>query len=206
MTVRIALGSLARRLRSVQVRIKALAAARRLSGQTRLHLGCGANVLSAWANVDLARREGVVRWDLTDPLPVQSDTIAFVYCEHFLEHISLDDARGLLSECRRVLKGGGVLRLSTPSLSKLVEDYRLGRTSEWRDVGWNPATPCQMVNEGLRLWGHEFVYDEAELRQILQEVGFRVVRRVGWRHSEHAELRGLESRPDHHEIILESVK
>ncbi|HTP29375.1 MAG TPA: methyltransferase domain-containing protein [Anaeromyxobacteraceae bacterium] len=156
--------------------------------------------------MDLLRDAGVIRWDLTDPLPVSSNAIAFVYCEHFIEHISLQEGRRLLSECHRVLKPGGVLRLSTPNLRMLVDEYLLGRVSEWRDVGWSPETPCQMVNEGLRLWGHRFVYDEVELKDTLEVIGFRHVNPVDWRGSSYEELKGLESRPYHREVIVEAVK
>jgi predicted SAM-dependent methyltransferase len=69
---------------------------------------------------------------------------------------------------------------------------------------WHPATPCQMVNEAMRWWGHTFLYDEAELTALLRECGFSDVRRVKWGESEFDELRGLESRPDFDDLILEA--
>jgi hypothetical protein len=50
---------------------------------------------------------------------------------------------------------------------------RQARQPTVADVGWRPATPCQMVNEGLRLWGYQFLYDASELKRILEEAGFR---------------------------------
>ncbi|MGH8488241.1 MAG: class I SAM-dependent methyltransferase [Gammaproteobacteria bacterium] len=171
-----------------------------------MHLGCGSNVLAGWSNIDLAGSRNVVSHNLSRPLPVRSDSIEFIYSEHFIEHISLDRARRLLAECLRVLRPGGIIRLSTPDLRKLIASYQAGSVSAFRDVGWNPATPCQMVNEGMRLWGHAFVYDADELEAVLRAAGFRQMQREGWRTSEHPELRSLECRPFHDELIVEATK
>ncbi len=179
---------------------------RKLEGQRKLHLGCGSNVIKEWANIDLERKGAVIGWDLTDPLPVRSETVELIYCEHFIEHITLKQAKELLSECYRVLCPSGILRLSTPNLKKLVDEYCSGRTMEWGDMGWNPVTPCQMLNDGLRLWGHQFVYDTEELIHTLWEIGYSKVTRVAWRESTTAALANLECRPFHGEIILEATK
>ena len=179
---------------------------KKLEGQTRLHLACGNHVLDDWANLDLENNGQVIGWDLTHRLPVRSDTIELIYSEHFIEHLPLDQAAIFLTECHRVLRPDGILRLSTPSLKKIVDEYLSGRTSEWCDVGWNPATPCRLVNEGLRLWGHQFVYDVDELKRLLGNTGYRQVTQVTWRESPTPALRNLESRPFHGEIIFEAIK
>ncbi|HKR02268.1 MAG TPA: methyltransferase domain-containing protein [Pyrinomonadaceae bacterium] len=173
---------------------------------TQLHLGCGGNLLPGWANVDLDAAEGVIQHDLTEPLPLHSETVKFIYSEHFIEHITRDQALALLRECQRVLTPDGVIRLSTPNLKKLLNEYSARRTTEWSDVDWHPSTPCQMVNEGMRLWGHQFVYDPDEIVLLLNEAGFQHITKVDWRESRHPELKGLECRPFHGEIIVEAVK
>lgn len=175
-----------------------------LAGQTRLHLGCGRNVVPGWANVDAEGGAGVIAWDLRRPLPAADASFDYVFSEHFIEHVTRDEALRLLRECRRVLKPGGVLRTTTPDLRKLVAEYLSGRLDEWRDVAWLPESPCRLLNEGMRLWGHQFVYDEPELRALLAEAGFADVERVAWRESSHEALRGLECRPLHDEIIVEA--
>jgi len=177
----------------------------------RLHLGCGianlghgAKVLPGWTNVDI-EGDGVqtFAWDLTDPFPLPAGSIDFIYSEHFIEHLSLADGAALLTECRRVLAPGGVVRLSTPDLRMLVEQYLAGEVREWRDMGWEPATPCDLVNEGLRNWGHCYVYDGPKLMAVLRAAGFSAVARCRWGQSGHAALVGLETRPDHGDCIVE---
>jgi predicted SAM-dependent methyltransferase len=179
---------------------------RQIEGQTRLHLGCGGNVLEGWANIDYESSGKVIGWDLTERLPVRSGSVELIFCEHFIEHITLGQAEALLADCFRVLRPGGILRLSTPSLQKLIDEYLSGRTTEWSDVGWRPATPCRMVNEGLRSWGHQFVYDASELRSILEAGGFRNVTLAAWHESATPALRNLERRPYHGEIIYEATR
>lgn len=175
-----------------------------LAGHTRLHLGCGRNVIAGWANVDAEGGEGVIAWDLRRPLPAADASFDYVFSEHFIEHVTRDEALRLLRECMRVLKPGGVLRTTTPDLRKLVAEYLAGRLDEWRNVEWLPATPCRLLNEGMRSWGHQFVYDEPELRLLLAEAGFADVERVAWRESGRPALRALECRPFHDEIIVEA--
>jgi len=199
----------AKRMLQIPARLRAMAlarAARRpLSTATQIHLGCGPHVLPGWANIDLSASPGVIRCDLSYPLPIRSGCIRFIFHEHLLEHLPSNDARGLLRECRRVLAPDGVLRISTPDLRRLVQAYQAGRTDEWHDVGYHPATPCQMLNGGMRLWGHRFVYDADELRAVLAECGFRLVVPVRGRESAHRELQGLERRPDHGDLIVEAT-
>lgn len=179
---------------------------RRLQSYTKLHLACGTNVLSQWANIDILNDPAIIRWNITNGLPARSGSIEYIFSEHFIEHVTHKQASTLLAECCRVLKTGGLLRISTPNLRVLIDQYMLGQTTEWADVHWHPRTPCQMLNEGFRLWGHQFVYDLEELEHLLLQAGFGTITRVLWRESTTPALRNLECRPFHGEIILEATK
>lgn len=197
---------LTRLLGGTRQQLRAQVARARIGGTRRLHLACGGNLMDGWANIDLEGPARVIKLDLTAPLPVGSDTMDRIYSEHFIEHIERSAAERLLAECHRALRPGGVLRISTPDLRFITEQYRSGRLDEWHDVNWHPDSPCRLLNDSMRLWGHHFLYDEAELRAVFARAGFSEVATRGWRQSPHADLAGLECRPWHHELIVEAVK
>jgi predicted SAM-dependent methyltransferase len=166
----------------------------------KLHLGCGTNRLAGWLNVGIP---GDIAHDLRKPLPIPDGSVRFIYSEHFIEHITPDEALIFFRECRRVLAPSGVMRVSTPDLRALASEYLAGRASSFSDEFWQPATPCRMLNEALRLWGHQFVYDFDELDALLRKAGF-TAKRVAWHESESLELRDLEFRPSHQDLIVEA--
>ncbi len=198
-------GGLARAIALTITKRRRAAALRGSARQSaKLHLGSGSRVCRGWTNIDLYPGPSGYIWDLTEPLPLAAGSIRYIFSEHFIEHITRPQALALLTECRRVLEDDGVLRISTPDLRFLIEQYREGRLEEWGDVGWNPTTRCAMVNEGLRLWGHNFIYDQCELTLLLRQAGFTRIEAATWHQSRHEPLRGLEARPFHKELICEA--
>jgi predicted SAM-dependent methyltransferase len=179
----------------------------------RLHLACGivglghgAKILPGWTNIDIeGDGTNTFAWDLTVPLPLPNASVDCVYSEHFIEHLSLEAGRQLLADCHRVLAPGGVVRVSTPDLAALARKYLEGDVHEWDDMGWSPTTPCDLLNEGMRNWGHLYVYDEAKLSAELKAAGFASAYRCRWGESAQAPLRRLETRPDHGDLILEAL-
>jgi predicted SAM-dependent methyltransferase len=63
-----------------------------------------------------------------------------------------------------------------------------------------------MLNEAMRLWGHQFLYDIEELSEILRAAGFDIIETVCWHTSRYRELINLEIRPYHYDLIVEAVR
>jgi predicted SAM-dependent methyltransferase len=152
----------------------------------KLQLGCGPLALPGWINIDNQPYPGVDRvLDVTAGLPF--DDVRFIFAEHFIEHLALDDATALLRECRRALAGDGVLRLSTPNLDWVwASHYKRVLTPE------EAVLACFAINRAFRGWGHQFLYNETTLASLLRDAGFARVVRCEYGASEHEELRGLE--------------
>ena len=172
----------------------------------KLHLGSGTVKLKDWQNVDLETPEADMHLDLREKLPFGDNLITHIYNEHFIEHITREEAVNLLKECYRVLKTDGVLRLSTPDLKYLAIAYLSRNITEWKNVSWQPGTPCFLINDAMRKWGHQFLYDAEELVKVLAEAGFNSVQFVNYGESSDSELVGLETRPFHKELIVEARK
>lgn len=169
----------------------------------KLHLGSGPVSLDGWVNIDLDSPTADMMLDLRQPLPFADCSVTHVFSEHVIEHIEYAEALSLLKELRRVLIPSGVVRITTPDLAWLVLNYVGGVTGGWGAL-WQPGAPARLINEGLRSWGHCFVYDRPEMLRLFTEAGFGDVTFVNWRESADPVLAGLESRPYNHEIIVEA--
>ncbi|NAZ91667.1 class I SAM-dependent methyltransferase [Vibrio toranzoniae] len=172
------------------------------SNLLKLNLACGTNYLSGWVNVDIDSEVADLQHDLTKPLPYSDNSVSHIYAEHFIEHIEQKDALNFLRECRRVLKHDGILRLSTPSLYYLLVNYFEFNISSWGDL-WMPPTRAHMINEGMRSWGHKFLYDADEIQRLSFEAGFNTICFQKWGESNHKYLQGLETREFKEELIVE---
>ncbi|AYZ67543.1 ATP-binding cassette domain-containing protein [Burkholderia multivorans] len=171
-----------------------------------LHIACGHNVIPGWINIDAYGGADVYRWDLAKGLPFPDGSVDYIFTEHFIEHLPKASGLAFLGEARRVLKPGGILRLSTPSLEYLVSRYAEGKLDEWADVGWVVQEGADLINESLRNWGHQYMYDAAALSSAMKQAGFVNISVVPWRESDHVSLKGLECRPFHQDLIFEGSK
>jgi predicted SAM-dependent methyltransferase len=167
--------------------------------EPRLQIGAGSTKHAGWLNSDLI--SGDIYLDLGRRLPFRDGTFAYVFGEHVIEHIRPDRAQRLLRELHRVIRPGGVLRLTTPDLRKIIAIYDDRNAVVSRDeysrflAGVTGATydqPARILNDYLRLWGHQHVYDEDDLTVCLRAAGFgQVVSREPGQ-SPHAVLQGIE--------------
>lgn len=170
----------------------------------KLHLGCGNYQIKGWINCDLNPPADQL-FDIVQRMPFEDNSVDFIFSEHFLEHISVEEAKNFLMECVRVLKVGGVIRLSTPDLAILVADYCQKRLDRWCADRWYPGSPAQLLNEGMRNWGHQFIYDEPELLSLFNTLHLWAERQT-YHASNYPELRNLESRVYCGELIYEITK
>jgi len=169
----------------------------------KLHLGCGPIALAGWVNIDIDSPFADVAHDLTLGLPYPDGSVSHIYAEHFIEHIEYSQALSLLSECKRVLAPEGVVRMTTPDLRWLTWVYLSSLTTEWGDL-WSPDSPCILLNEGMRAWGHKFLYDRVELHRLFLQAGFDSIGDCDWHQSLDPVLCNLESRPYHRDLVIEA--
>ncbi|MFE7588510.1 class I SAM-dependent methyltransferase [Kitasatospora sp. NPDC057512] len=125
------------------------------------------------------------RWftqlDISEPLPFADASVDWVYAEHLIEHVTMPVAVGWLREARRVLRPGGVLRLTTPDLARYLVGYATGdgflgkHRRRLTTLGFGPPMPERpafLVNQIFRYFGHQWIYDLDELRHVLIRAGF----------------------------------
>lgn len=154
----------------------------------RLHIGCGPQRMEGWVNVDNQPYHGVdAVLDVTLGLPFEN--VEMVFAEHFIEHLSLDDARNFLRECRRVLAPDGILRLSTPNLDWVWSTHY--HPGQW-ESDMQAMNECFSLNRAFRGWGHQFLFNRQTLGATLHDVGFSTLAWYRYGESAHDALRGIE--------------
>ncbi len=139
-----------------------------------LHLGCGTRRLLGYIHVD-SRSEvkpDVVA-DVTDLHHFSDDYADLIYACHVLEHVSKPDVGRTLTEWHRVLKPGGVLRLSVPDFDVMARLYL--------EEGVHLIRLLGLLYGGQDYQGnaHHSTYNYETLAHRLAIVGFHSVRR--WR-------------------------
>jgi predicted SAM-dependent methyltransferase len=171
---------------------------------TKLHLGCGSELLEGWLNSDLSPSSNrILRLDATDPFPFPDETFDYVFSEHMIEHNSYSNGLAMLNECYRVLKDNGKIRISTPDLSFLIDLYNQDKSVlqreyiEWATDTFINSAPYYddtfVINNFVRDWGHLFIYDERTLRLALEKSGFTAITRCNLNESDNEELKQLEN-------------
>ncbi len=156
-------------------------------GLNRVHVGCGPhNLMAEWWNVDIRRFPGIDQAaDVTEPWPWRN--LDYVYGEHFLEHLSLDQAILFLAQAAVALRPGGRIRLSTPGLEWV-----------WRTHFDSSGSPSEVVTSTYRAnrafygWGHRFLYSRPMLEHVLQGAGFTALTFHDYGESEDPALRDIE--------------
>ena len=120
-----------------------------------------------------------------------------------IEHIPYEKANNMLTECFRVLKINGKIRISTPDLNFLIGLYKKEKTSVQKEyIEW--ATKCFfkeapyhddtfVINNFVRDWGHVFIYDEKTLRHSMENAGFSNIERFELNVSNTSHLQNLEN-------------
>ena len=170
-----------------------------------LHIGCGNHILSGWLNADYFPQyaRNVIHLDATKPFPFKNHSYAYIYSEHMIEHLSYSDGWQMLLECNRILKPDGKIRITTPDLAFLIALYNNGPTKLQSDyIKWitresiKYAPYCHetfVINNFVRDWGHQFIYDESTLRWLMEKVGFKKITRWELGESDDVALKFLEN-------------
>jgi predicted SAM-dependent methyltransferase len=169
-------------------------------GLRGIHCGSGLNLHPGWLNTDqmalvdqagnrsipgrltrIDQTKYYLEHDHTQPLPLADEVFDWAFSEHFVEHITLEEAVRWLRQVRRLLKKGGLLRLSTPNLRRYVEGYLNDADGFYEShrrsllaMGMKsvPTRPAWMINQIFQFWGHQWIYDLDEIRLVAMAAGF----------------------------------
>lgn len=142
-----------------------------------LNVGCGPKYVSGMVNIDgnIFRKKDL--WlDVILGLPFPDNSIQGIYASHVIEHFNISKVRTFLSECYRVLRPGGVLRLVVPSLEYAIKAYSA------LDSSALPEWPEKFASIGGRFNNfmlcanqHLLMFDYTFLHELLLDAGFKSI-------------------------------
>jgi predicted SAM-dependent methyltransferase len=168
-----------------------------LQGRTdlRLNVGSSGNALDGWLSIDIRPDDDCFGMDAAQSWPFETASAAAINSEHFIEHLTLPEARAYFREAYRVLRPGGVIRTTTPNLRGLCHIYMDGdphALEVHRQHGYDAATHGDMVNNYFYSWEHRHIYDCESLAALLRDAGFVDVEEADFGRSRHSELDGID--------------
>jgi len=132
-----------------------------------IHLGCGPVNHKSFINIDGFPFPHVhyIR-DISNLSVFSNNSVDLIYASHCLEHFHYSEVENVLKEWQRVLKKGGVLRLSVPDLDLLLKIYYAN--------GANPDTiiPQLLGGQNNKYNFHYMVFNKNNLSDKLNKTGF----------------------------------
>jgi SAM-dependent methyltransferase len=163
----------------------------------KLHLGAGGDIRHGWVNIDLALRfppevdrnappgTMFINYDLRRGLPLDDASCDLIYSSHFWEHLEYREGLDLMRECHRVLRPGGVFRISLPHFKNVFGAYLRQDHEYFSLVNILEALPdvepgtemlVDHVNYGVYQHGeHKCIYDEEKVVLLLRRLGYASV-------------------------------
>lgn len=158
-----------------------------MPGPRYLNLGSGPRgiVDPHWLNVDGFLDKNVhFLLDFSRPWPIPDASMDGVFCEHVLEHFSLEDGIELLKQCVRVLKPGGVARFIMPDAAQIMRAYF--DEPQFLVDRRLPASglAIETVNIYFRQrYEHLCLYDWALSEYAFTKAGFSLIQKADFRQS-----------------------
>ena len=137
--------------------------------------------------------------DITKKLPIQSETVDYLYASHVLEHLPFKEFRKALKESYRVLKKGGVFRVVVPNFYFFIQEY-LDSTSKTKSIDFclNTLLGAEYFeNIFNRMRGgskHNIMFDYETLENELKNFKFSLIRKAKYNDSEFEVYKEIEDK------------
>ena len=149
----------------------------------KLHVGCGKRFIPGFVHIDQVRFPHVDHVQDIRRLPNFADsTASLIYACQVIEYFDREEVIGVLTDWRRVLAPGGVLRLSVPNFAVISKLYQAGFNLDW----FLGALYGRIPDGKSGFIYHRTTYDHLSLHELLERLGFTNICLWDWRQSEHA--------------------
>lgn len=160
-----------------------------------LNVGCGAvrpgepwtNLDNLWEQLQLGTPERVnldsepnyINHPLLEQgdMPFNNDTFDGILCSHVIEHFDCHQAVRILSDCRRILKPGGVLVVSVPDAEYFLRVHAIDTPDSAVELFGEPICPDEPWHKSFFDYAlfynqHKQILSNHSLKCILLRSGF----------------------------------
>jgi predicted SAM-dependent methyltransferase len=149
----------------------------------RLNWGCGTNPDAGWINSDIKEGAGIdLSCNILEGLPLADGSIDYVVSIHALPELCFPGIVPALTELRRVLRPGGLLRLALPDLDRGIRaylegdgDYFLVPDEDARSIGAKFIVQMLWYGYSKTVFNYDFT------AELLERAGFVDIQRCGYR-------------------------
>lgn len=148
-----------------------------------LHLGCGKRFIPGFIHVDQVKFDHVDYVQNIKKLSnFESNSVRLIYACQVISYFDREEIPEVLSEWRRVLCVGGILRLSVQNFEVISKLYSIGIPLELF-----LGTIYGKIGNGKDGYVyHKTIYDNKSLTSLLQRSGFKNIELWDWRKTEHS--------------------
>jgi len=138
-----------------------------------------------WINIDIIdlkqfaedQAYEFLQHDVRKGIPFEN--VDIIMSNHMIEHITREEGKRFLDECYKVLKPGGIIRISTPDAKFISKEYVEGRIWDYKfNLGVEQAADEAEAYYNLLLEGHLTIFDEESLMKLLEKAGFKEIKKA----------------------------
>lgn len=121
--------------------------------------------------------------DICKKLPFENNSVDLIFSCHVVEHIHYKEFLFFLEESLRVLRKGGVIIITTPSIKKISnilygtdkekKNELLERQSKLVKDNFIEKNSAIQINIVMRAFGHRFIYDFDLVKSLAEKIGYQ---------------------------------
>jgi len=156
----------------------------------KLHLGCGRVDIPGFYNVDLSEHKHVhLKADIRNLHMFENNSVDLIYVSAVFQYFDRQQGVQCLKEWNRILKKGGILRLSTVDFDKLLEVYEKTNKNLNYIIGpmYGRMGVFDKSGNVIEKIYHRTVYNKKEIVQILKDCGYNNIESYDWKDLIHNE-------------------
>lgn len=180
-----------------------------MTAVVKLNWGCGTVQPDGWMNSDRDDHGQHHVGDLLDGLPWPDETFDVIVANHSLQQIGYHDLPDALTELRRVLAVGGVLRILVPDLCRALVAYHDHERwlADLINDDTQPTWDGKLCTYLLWYSTARSVFTADWLVELCRNAGFAFVAPVpsGWTNSKHSDATALDDRQPE-SLIVEAIR